>query len=85
MLGLEGTDFSPEDVIGDDLRKMDAQIASFQRRIDGTREGGWHCAGIWIGPSGTGTALRATLKRLAFGCAVLGEIVCLIWYSCRSV
>ena len=36
MMGLEGTDFSPEDVIGDDLRKMDAQIASFQRRIDGT-------------------------------------------------
>ncbi|XP_043220344.1 uncharacterized protein LOC122380878 [Amphibalanus amphitrite] len=33
-MGLEGTDFSPEDVIGDELRKMDAQIASFQRRID---------------------------------------------------
>ncbi|KAF0287051.1 Tudor domain-containing protein 5 [Amphibalanus amphitrite] len=34
LMGLEGTDFSPEDVIGDELRKMDAQIASFQRRID---------------------------------------------------
>ena len=39
MMGLEGTDFSPEDVIGDDLRRMDSQIASFQRRIDGRWEG----------------------------------------------
>ena len=46
MMGLEGTDFSPEDVIGDDLQRLDAQIASFQRRIDGRLEGGLDTA--WV-------------------------------------